>query len=112
MLINVSQFYIITHAGPVSSTVVGHLKTVLIIGIGWIVKCEAVGLESALGIGLAVVGIIGYVCNIRDVELPGANQVCNRYSYALHLDQGRGAGLKLQSGLHTTPQLAHSHLRV
>ncbi|RVX65971.1 hypothetical protein B0A52_09856 [Exophiala mesophila] len=93
MLINVSQFYIITHAGPVSSTVVGHLKTVLIIGIGWIVKCEAVGLESALGIGLAVVGIIGY-------------------SYALHLDQGRGAGLKLQSGLHTTPQLAHSHLRV
>lgn len=63
MLINVSQFYIITHAGPVSSTVVGHLKTVLIIGLGWIVKREAVGPESALGIGLAVVGIIGYVCN-------------------------------------------------
>lgn len=70
MLINVSQFYIITHAGPVSSTVVGHLKTVLIIGLGWIVKHEGVGPESALGIGLAVVGIIGYVFQIKGHGIP------------------------------------------
>ncbi|KAI1628049.1 hypothetical protein EDD37DRAFT_647708 [Exophiala viscosa] len=59
MLINVSQFYIITNAGPVSSTVVGHLKTILIIGLGWVVKHEAVGHESALGIAFAVLGIFG-----------------------------------------------------
>lgn len=59
MLINVSQFYIITHAGPVSSTVVGHLKTVLVIGLGWIVKREVVGTESAFGVALAVLGAIG-----------------------------------------------------
>lgn len=59
MLINVSQFYIITHAGPVSSTVVGHLKTVLVIGLGWIVKREVVGPESAFGVALAVLGIMG-----------------------------------------------------
>jgi solute carrier family 35 protein E3 len=59
MLINVSQFYIITHAGPVSSTVVGHLKTVLVIGLGWIVKREVVGIESAFGVALAVLGIMG-----------------------------------------------------
>ncbi|KIV84467.1 hypothetical protein PV11_00243 [Exophiala sideris] len=70
MLINVSQFYIITNAGPVSSTVVGHLKTILIVGLGWIVKHEAVGHESALGIALAVLGIIGY-------------------SYALHLERNK-----------------------
>ncbi|EXJ80667.1 hypothetical protein A1O3_06951 [Capronia epimyces CBS 606.96] len=59
VLINVSQFYIITAAGPVSSTVVGHLKTVLVIGLGWLVKHEVVGTGSALGIALAVLGIIG-----------------------------------------------------
>lgn len=59
MLINVSQFYIITHAGPVSSTVVGHLKTVLVIGLGWIVKREVIGFESAFGVALAVLGIMG-----------------------------------------------------
>ncbi|KAJ4516500.1 hypothetical protein HRR83_001834 [Exophiala dermatitidis] len=70
MLINVSQFYIITHAGPVSSTVVGHMKTVMVIGLGWVVKHEMVGAESALGVSLAVLGIIGY-------------------SYALYLEQSR-----------------------
>jgi solute carrier family 35 protein E3 len=68
MLINVSQFYIITHAGPVSSTVVGHLKTILIIGLGWIVKHEAVGHESALGIGLAVLGIIAWALRFRNLS--------------------------------------------
>lgn len=61
MSINVSQFHIITHAGPVSSTVVGHLKTVLVIGLGWTVRREPVGAHSAAGIVLALVGIFGYV---------------------------------------------------
>jgi solute carrier family 35 protein E3 len=34
VLINISQFFIDAGAGPVSSTVVGHLETVSIVGIG------------------------------------------------------------------------------
>ncbi|POR36166.1 Putative solute carrier family 35 member e3 protein [Tolypocladium paradoxum] len=34
-LINISQFFIITETGPVSSTVVGHLKTCTIVALGW-----------------------------------------------------------------------------
>ena len=44
-----------------SSTVVGHLKTILVIGLGWIVKREVVSFESAFGVCLAVLGIIGSV---------------------------------------------------
>jgi solute carrier family 35, member E3 len=34
-MVNLSQFFIINDAGAVSSTVVGHLKTCLIVGLGW-----------------------------------------------------------------------------
>ncbi len=34
-LLNISQFFIIAGAGPVSSTVVGHLKTCSIVALGW-----------------------------------------------------------------------------
>jgi solute carrier family 35 protein E3 len=56
-LINLSQFYIITDAGPVSSTVVGHLKTILIVGLGWILHGKNAGNESLAGVMLAVFGI-------------------------------------------------------
>jgi solute carrier family 35, member E3 len=57
-LVNLSQFFIINDAGAVSSTVVGHLKTCLIVGLGWIVSKRTVGSESVMGIFLALCGII------------------------------------------------------
>jgi solute carrier family 35, member E3 len=59
-LVNLSQFLIINDAGPVSSTVVGHLKTCLIVGLGWATSKKAVGNESILGILLAILGVILY----------------------------------------------------
>jgi solute carrier family 35 protein E3 len=59
-LINISQFFIINGSGPVSSTVVGHLKTVSIVSIGWAMSGRALTDKSALGVLMTIVGIIGY----------------------------------------------------
>ncbi|KAL8984344.1 MAG: hypothetical protein Q9205_001670 [Flavoplaca limonia] len=58
MLINLSQFFIIGGAGPVSSTVVGHLKTCAIVTLGWISSGRSVGDKSIFGILLAIAGIV------------------------------------------------------
>jgi solute carrier family 35 protein E3 len=57
VLINISQFFIVAGAGPVSSTVVGHLKTVSIVGIGWAVGGRSATDRSALGIICTIAGI-------------------------------------------------------
>ncbi|KAI1824781.1 integral membrane protein [Xylaria intraflava] len=59
-LINLSQFFIIGQTGPVSSTVVGHLKTCLIVALGWATSGRSVGDKSMLGVFVAVGGIISY----------------------------------------------------
>lgn len=56
-LINISQFFIIAGSGPVSSTVVGHLKTVSIVSIGWVQSGRGLD-KSALGIVITVAGIV------------------------------------------------------
>lgn len=57
-MINISQFYIVAGSGPVSSTVVGHLKTVSIVGIGWALSGRGVTDWSAIGILMTVGGIV------------------------------------------------------
>lgn len=56
-LVNISQFYIVAQTGPVSSTVVGHIKTCTIVGLGWILSSRAINDKSALGVVIAVTGI-------------------------------------------------------
>jgi solute carrier family 35 protein E3 len=53
-----SQFFIIAQTGPVSSTVVGHLKTCSIVALGWIMSGRSVGDKSILGVLIAIGGII------------------------------------------------------
>ena len=57
-LINMSQFFIIAQTGPVSSTVVGHLKTCSIVALGWMTSGRAVGDRSVLGVLIAIGGIV------------------------------------------------------
>lgn len=57
-LINISQFFIIAQTGPVSSTVVGHVKTCTIVALGWITSGRSVGDKSILGVIIALAGII------------------------------------------------------
>lgn len=59
-LINLSQFFIVGHTGPVSSTVVGHLKTCLIVALGWATSGRSVGDKSVIGVFIAIGGIISY----------------------------------------------------
>ncbi|KAI1761727.1 integral membrane protein [Hypoxylon sp. FL1150] len=59
-LINLSQFFIVGQTGPVSSTVVGHLKTCLIVALGWATSGRSVGDKSVIGVFIAVGGIITY----------------------------------------------------
>jgi len=57
-LINISQFFIIAQTGPVSSTVVGHVKTCTIVGLGWMMSGRAIGDKSVIGVFIALGGII------------------------------------------------------
>ncbi|KAH6684338.1 triose-phosphate transporter family-domain-containing protein [Halenospora varia] len=57
-IINMSQFFIIAQTGPVSSTVVGHVKTCSIVALGWISSGRAVGDKSVIGVFIAIGGII------------------------------------------------------
>lgn len=56
-LINLSQFFIIGGSGPLESTVVGHLKTCLIVVIGAFSGGRVITDKAALGILLALVSI-------------------------------------------------------
>ncbi|RFU76357.1 triose-phosphate transporter [Trichoderma arundinaceum] len=60
-LVNISQFYIVAQAGPVSSTVVGHIKTCAIVGLGWIISGRTISDQSAVGVIIAVAGITSCV---------------------------------------------------
>ncbi|PFH60688.1 hypothetical protein XA68_10526 [Ophiocordyceps unilateralis] len=59
-LINMSQFFIVAHTGPVSSTVVGHVKTCTIVCIGWIVSGRSAGDRALVGVFLAMAAILLY----------------------------------------------------
>lgn len=59
-LINISQFFIVARTGPVSSTVVGHVKTCTIVALGWMVGGRAVTDRAVLGVVVAVGGIVAY----------------------------------------------------
>ncbi|KND92218.1 Solute carrier family 35 member E3 [Tolypocladium ophioglossoides CBS 100239] len=59
-LINISQFFIVAQTGPVSSTVVGHLKTCTIVAMGWMMSGRAMGDRAVIGVLVAVAGIIAY----------------------------------------------------
>ncbi|KAH8895035.1 triose-phosphate transporter [Thozetella sp. PMI_491] len=59
-LINISQFFIIAQTGPVSSTVVGHVKTCSIVALGWMASGRAIGDKSILGVFIAIGGIMAY----------------------------------------------------
>ncbi|RHZ61427.1 putative solute transporter [Aspergillus thermomutatus] len=60
-LVNLSQFIIIDAVGPVSSTVIGHLKTCIIVGLGWALSDRPISKESLVGILMALTGMTLYV---------------------------------------------------
>ncbi|THC91783.1 hypothetical protein EYZ11_008761 [Aspergillus tanneri] len=62
-LVNLSGFYIIDAAGPVSSTVIGQLKTCVIVGLGWATNSHIVMRQSMVGVVFALFGM-GLYMNI------------------------------------------------
>ena len=58
VLINISQFFIIAGAGPVSSTVAGHVKTCAIVILGRVVSGQTVTDRSMFGVLIAIASII------------------------------------------------------
>ena len=55
------MFFVIAGAGPVSSTVVGHVKTCSIVALGWITSGRLVTANSAFGVLMAIASIFLYV---------------------------------------------------
>ncbi|KAI5475243.1 Multidrug resistance efflux transporter EmrE [Pseudohyphozyma bogoriensis] len=60
VLINISQFFIVAQSSALSSTVVGHGKTCLVVAVGWMTATSAISLGSGVGIFFAIIGIVGY----------------------------------------------------
>ncbi|KAF7185427.1 Solute carrier family 35 member E3 [Pseudocercospora fuligena] len=58
MLINVSQFFIIAQSGAVTSTVVGHSKTCVIVILSWASSGRGMTDMSVVGLSIALVGIL------------------------------------------------------
>ncbi|KAK6079285.1 integral membrane protein [Seiridium cupressi] len=81
-LINISQFFIIAKTGPVSSTVVGHLKTCTIVALGWATSGRSVGDKSVMGVFVAVGGIIARNA-MSSLSATGA--ITFRISWKLHV---------------------------
>lgn len=69
-MLNISQFFIVAQAGPVSSTVVGHVKTCAIVALGWMVSGRAIHDKSILGVLIAIGGIVMWVFPIASRFLP------------------------------------------
>ena len=69
VLINFSHFYITSGAGPVSSTVAGHLKTCSIVILGWITAGQQISEKSLFGVLLAVSGIFLCVPSLQSRAL-------------------------------------------
>ncbi|KAF5253909.1 hypothetical protein FANTH_1234 [Fusarium anthophilum] len=63
-LVNISQFFIIAEMGPVTSTVVAHGKTCIIVAIGWYISGRDVADKSIIGLMMALLGIILYSATI------------------------------------------------
>ncbi|KAJ3454703.1 hypothetical protein MRS44_013303 [Fusarium solani] len=60
VLINVSQFFIVAEMGPVTSTVVAHSKTCIIVALGWVYSGRTVADKCVIGLLMALLGIIAY----------------------------------------------------
>lgn len=60
-LVNLSQFIIIDSVGPVSSTVIGHLKTCIIVGLGWALSDRPISRGCLVGILMALTGMTLYM---------------------------------------------------
>ena len=58
-LINISQFFIISKADALSSTVVGHVKTISIVALGWVASRRTVSDGCTFGIVMAIAGVVG-----------------------------------------------------
>ncbi|KAF4467609.1 triose-phosphate transporter [Fusarium albosuccineum] len=59
-LINISQFYIVAQTGPLSSTVVGHVKTCAIVALGWALSGRSFNIKGAVGVIQALIAAFAY----------------------------------------------------
>jgi len=57
-IINISQFFIISQTGAVTSTVVGHVKTCAIVSLGWTMSGRVIMDKAIVGVIIALGGII------------------------------------------------------
>ena len=60
-LVNISQFTIISEAGPVSLAVISQFKACAIFVLGWVHEGNALKAESWVGVAMAMAGIILWV---------------------------------------------------
>jgi solute carrier family 35 protein E3 len=72
--VNISNYIVIGKTSPLTYQVLGHLKTVLILILGFIMFNKHVDMRNILGITLAMAGVMWYT-EVRRKETNKANTV-------------------------------------
>jgi len=58
--VNISNYLVLGKTSPLTYQVLGHLKTILILFWGFTVFKKPVDMRNVIGIGVALIGVIGY----------------------------------------------------
>eukprot|EP00598_Pedospumella_elongata_P004019 CAMPEP_0184979676 /NCGR_PEP_ID=MMETSP1098-20130426/9866_1 /TAXON_ID=89044 /ORGANISM="Spumella elongata, Strain CCAP 955/1" /LENGTH=312 /DNA_ID=CAMNT_0027503005 /DNA_START=50 /DNA_END=988 /DNA_ORIENTATION=+ len=69
--VNISNYLVLGKTSPLTYQVLGHLKTVLILVLGFTVFHKPVDMRNILGIAIAMVGVVAYTEVRRREATPG-----------------------------------------
>lgn len=68
--VNISNYLILGKTGPLTYQVLGHLKTILILLLGFLLFGKSTNPQNIIGICIAMVGVISYTEVKRRMALP------------------------------------------
>ncbi|XP_010533408.1 PREDICTED: UDP-galactose transporter 2-like [Tarenaya hassleriana] len=80
---NISQYLCIGRFSAVSFQVLGHMKTVCVLTLGWLLFDSAMTFKNIMGIALAVVGMIIYSWAVEVEKQCNANKALNSVKHSL-----------------------------
>lgn len=95
---NVSQYLCIGRFSAVSFQVLGHMKTVCVLTLGWVLFDSELTFKNIMGMMVAVVGMVIYSWAV-EVEKQGLNKISSHAKNSLTEEEFR----LLKEGIETAP---------
>ncbi|XP_010555797.1 PREDICTED: UDP-galactose transporter 2-like [Tarenaya hassleriana] len=96
---NISQYLCIGRFSAVSFQVLGHMKTVCVLTLGWLLFDSAMTFKNISGMALAVVGMVIYSWAVEVEKRSNANKTLNNVKHSLTEEEFE----LLKEGVETKP---------